>query len=285
MTKATAASSVIYETVQDPRAYAAAYNALMREPTNRLRVDAVVETVRAVTGPVKRVLDVASGGGAYTTPIARALAIPEAAFVPVDRQYACVAGYRLNHPATKPTLANVTALPFRAGTFDLALCLDIVEHLDDDAAFLRDVATTIRPGGFVLLSTHNSSSLEHVIGLTTSAIRGTAWRGWDPTHVRFYNPRSLHALARAVGLDVVAMNGTYYVPFHFPARLVSWPLERLGLPRVARALYAGIAGPGRFLNEAFERLSQLQPLSGLGFGIIILARRPLVDPGAVTARA
>jgi len=218
-------------------------------------------------------MDVASGGGAYTRPIARALGIAESAFVPVDRQFACVAGYRLNHPQTMPALADVTRLPFRAASFDLALCLDIVEHLDDDARFLREVVDRLRPGGWLVVSTHNSASLEHLIGLTTSAIRGTTWRGWDPTHVRFYDGKSLRALADAAGVDVVAMNGTYYVPFHFPARLVSWPLERLGLPRLARAVYAIVAAPGRLLNAGFERLSLLRPLSGAGFGIIMLGRK------------
>lgn len=274
MTTTAVSNGVIYETVQDPAAYVSAYNALMQEPTNRLRVRAVVETLRAVTGPVQRILDVASGGGAYTGPVARTLAVPESAFVPIDRQFACVAGYRLNHPGVSPALADVTSLPFRRDSFDLALCLDIVEHLDNDAAFLGAVASIVRPGGWILLSTHNSSSLEHLIGLTTSALRGIPWRGWDPTHVRFYNTRSLRALAGAAGLEVVAMNGTYYVPFHFPARLASWPLEQLGLARVARALYRVVAAPGRLLNAAFEAMSHVPPVSGLGFGIVMLARRP-----------
>ena len=269
----TAGEGVLYELVRDPADYAAAYNALMREPTNRLRIKAVVELLHHVTGPVNRVLDVASGGGAYTSPIAQKLGITDAAFVPVDRQYACVAGYRLNHPASAPALANVTALPFRGGAFDLALCLDIIEHLDDDVKFLRDVTQTLRPGGWVLVSTHNSKSLEHVVGLTSSAIRGTTWRGWDATHIRFYNGRSLRVVAEAAGLEVVAMNGTYYIPFHFPARLISLPLERLGLRAVSRGLYQAIAGVGRLVNAPFETWSRARLLADLGFGIIMLARK------------
>ena len=273
-TTAVAPSGVIYEAVQDPAAYVAAYNELMGEPSNRLRVRAVTEVVGSIDGPVRRVLDVASGGGAYTAPIGRALGLGAAAFVPVDRQFACVAGYRLNHPGVSPAIANVTALPFRPGTFDLALCLDIVEHLEDDVAFLRDVAAAVRPGGWVVLSTHNSSSLEHLIGTATSALRRKPWRGWDPTHVRFYNVARLRALAQAAGLDVIAFNGTYYVPFHFPARLLSWPLERLGLSALSRAVYRAVAAPGILLNSFFERMSHRSPLSGLGFGVVMLARRP-----------
>lgn len=273
MTVATSNEGVLYEVVRDPADYTAAYNALMREPTNRLRIKAVVELLHHVTGPVRRVLDVASGGGAYTGPIGQHLGITDAAFVPVDRQYACVAGYRLNHPGSAPALANVTALPFRRGAFDLALCLDIIEHLDDDVTFLRDVTETLRPGGWVVVSTHNSTSIEHVVGLTSSAIRGTTWRGWDATHIRFYNSGSLRQVVEAAGLEVVALNGTYYVPFHFPARLISLPFERLGLRTVSRGLYQTIAAAGRLLNAPFESWSRSRLLAGLGFGIIMLARK------------
>src|SRR6267142_1717027 len=139
MSTATApADGVLYESITSPVAYVAAYNALMDEPSNRLRVRAVTDILRRVAPGVRRVIDVACGGGAYTAS-ARAVLGGQARFYPVDRQVACAAGYRLNHQHARPALADVTSLPFASGAFDLALCLDIVEHLDDDVAFLRGI--------------------------------------------------------------------------------------------------------------------------------------------------
>ncbi|MGE0444237.1 MAG: class I SAM-dependent methyltransferase [Vicinamibacterales bacterium] len=245
----------------------------MAEPTNRLRVAAVVRALRPVTGPINRVIDIACGGGAYRTAVARALRLERTRFVPVDRQYACTGGYRLNHPDATPTLADVTRLPFASGAFDLALCLDIVEHLDDDAAFVRDVAQLVRPGGWVLLSTQNSRSLEHVIGLSTAALRGRRWTGWDPTHVRFYDAPALRRLVSEAGLETVTFSGTYFVPFHLPARLVSWPLERLGLRRAAALAHRIVQWPFYALNGWFERRAATA-VATCGFGIVVLARKP-----------
>ena len=263
---------VIYESVRAPESYVRAYNELMRQPSNRLRVRAVAAALRRVQGPVDRVVDIASGGGAYVDAACNALAA-QPRFVAADRQFACVAGYRINHPEAVGALADVTSLPFQAGAFDLAMCLDIIEHLDDDVAFLRGVGRLIRDDGWLVLSTHNSRSLTHLIGLAQSAVRGKTWRGWDPTHVRFYDAGSLREKLRAAGFAVVAFQGTYVLPFHLPARLASWPLERVGLTRAAKAVYEVVHAPAYAANYPLERLSGLSPINKLGWGIVVLARK------------
>jgi SAM-dependent methyltransferase len=43
------------------------------------------------------------------------------------------------------------ALPYEDKSFDLLTCLDVVEHLDDDLAGLREMARVVRRGGHALL--------------------------------------------------------------------------------------------------------------------------------------
>ena len=42
-------------------------------------------------------------------------------------------------------------LPYDDGTFDLVTAFDVVEHMDDDLAGLREMRRVLRPGGRVLL--------------------------------------------------------------------------------------------------------------------------------------
>jgi len=48
--------------------------------------------------------------------------------------------------------ALITSLPFPDEAFDLVCALDIVEHVDDDAAALAELSRVARPGAAVLLS-------------------------------------------------------------------------------------------------------------------------------------
>ena len=48
-------------------------------------------------------------------------------------------------------LGAAEELPYEDGTFDLVTALDVVEHMDDDVAGLKEMRRVLRPGGRVLL--------------------------------------------------------------------------------------------------------------------------------------
>ena len=53
--------------------------------------------------------------------------------------------------------ADVTALPFRAGSFDLAVGAYVVNHLDRPSAGLAELRRVSRPGGSVLASVFSAT--------------------------------------------------------------------------------------------------------------------------------
>jgi SAM-dependent methyltransferase len=48
--------------------------------------------------------------------------------------------------------ASVTALPFREGEFAAVVSADVLYHLDDDEAALREMARVLRPGGIMVIN-------------------------------------------------------------------------------------------------------------------------------------
>jgi len=48
--------------------------------------------------------------------------------------------------------ADITLLPFRQGVFDFLACLDVLEHIYDDSAALRELARCLRIGGKAIFS-------------------------------------------------------------------------------------------------------------------------------------
>jgi len=52
------------------------------------------------------------------------------------------------------TVAPAEDLPYEEGRFDLVLCTQVLEHVQDPAASIAEIHRVLRPGGAVLLSTH-----------------------------------------------------------------------------------------------------------------------------------
>lgn len=50
--------------------------------------------------------------------------------------------------------ASVTDIPFDDGHFDLVVCNDVIQHLTDDRAALREFYRVLRPGGTLLVRTN-----------------------------------------------------------------------------------------------------------------------------------
>jgi 2-polyprenyl-3-methyl-5-hydroxy-6-metoxy-1,4-benzoquinol methylase len=90
---------------------------------------------------------------------------------------------------------------FRAGDFprdyfDFVTLDQVIEHVADPVAFLRDAAAVLRPGGTLLLSTPNARS-PMARGL------GRRWVHWHaPYHLQLFSKHSLAVAASAAGLRV-----------------------------------------------------------------------------------
>jgi SAM-dependent methyltransferase len=97
--------------------------------------------------PGPRVLNAGAGQGSFSARLAeRGFEVTS-----VDASAAAVAV--LERRAAGPVAqADVADLPFEDETFDAAVLGEVLEHVPDDAAALREVARVIRPDGVLALS-------------------------------------------------------------------------------------------------------------------------------------
>lgn len=49
-------------------------------------------------------------------------------------------------------VGDVLNMPFREGSFDAAVCTQVIEHVPDPLRLLQELRRVVRPGGFILLS-------------------------------------------------------------------------------------------------------------------------------------
>src|ERR1041384_6903163 len=64
---------------------------------------------------------------------------------PAGLSYARAAGVPLAR-------ANVTAIPFQSGQFDLVTSFDVMQYVDDDEAVMKEMARVLKPGGGLVVT-------------------------------------------------------------------------------------------------------------------------------------
>ncbi len=100
----------------------------------------------------------------------------------------------------KVTLGDVCKLPFPDQSFDLVLATDIIEHVDDDVAALREIRRVLKPTGRTLITV---PAFKMLWGLQDEVA----------LHKRRYRARELLARMTAAGLHAVKRFYFNYVLF------------------------------------------------------------------------
>ncbi|MCU0948466.1 MAG: bifunctional 2-polyprenyl-6-hydroxyphenol methylase/3-demethylubiquinol 3-O-methyltransferase UbiG [Porphyrobacter sp.] len=97
------------------------------------------------------------------------------------------------------------------GQFDLVTCVEVVEHVADKRAFLRDVAARLAPDGLLVMSTPNRTAASRVLLVGAAEAVGYVPRGthhWQD----FVTPEELTELLSEAGLVVTARRGIGWRP-------------------------------------------------------------------------
>ncbi len=123
--------------------------------------------------------------------------------------------------------ANIYALPYPDSTFDAVILSEILEHIDDDVAGLREIYRVLKPGGVVAITVPNANypfwwdpinkSLEGVFN--THISRGPFAGIWA-NHVRLYQADELRDATLAAGFIVEEARAFTHHCFPFIHNLV-----------------------------------------------------------------
>jgi SAM-dependent methyltransferase len=208
-----------------------------------------------------RILDVGCGDG-FHLGLLREFGAPGWVLEGVDASEWAVSKGRSRGLTLHRGTVQEVALP--ADSYDLALLIATIEHVDDPPAVLRAVFRLLRPGGRVLVVTDNTDTLSFRL------FANRHWGGYHfPRHWNLFDERNLSLLAARAGFEVEAMstivslvNWTYSVH----NALVDWRAPAWLVNRFT------LASPGSL--ALFTLLDGLQQLAGRGGLLRAVLRKP-----------
>jgi 2-polyprenyl-6-hydroxyphenyl methylase/3-demethylubiquinone-9 3-methyltransferase len=170
-----------------------------------------------------QVLDIGCGGGLLSEPLARMGATVTGidlapSHIEGAKRHAAEAGLAIDY-----RIASVEALVTAGERFDLVCAMEVVEHVPDQPAFLKDTAALVKPNGGLVMATLNRTVRSFALGIVAAEYV----LGWLPrgTHSwsRFVRPSEAARALRRGGLTVRDLAGVTYDPLRDRFRLSQDP--------------------------------------------------------------
>lgn len=154
--------------------------------------------------PGTAVIDVGCGAANSYAP---AIAARAGSYVGVDVSSAAVELARAAGVDARK-IDDAGDLPFADGSFDVAICVEVFEHLMRPDGAAREIHRVLRPGGELVFSTPNALywrfriafALGHWNPRGDPSSLDEPWR--DP-HIRFFSPRLIERMLRECGFQQV----------------------------------------------------------------------------------
>jgi 2-polyprenyl-3-methyl-5-hydroxy-6-metoxy-1,4-benzoquinol methylase len=213
--------------------------------------------------PGEHILDIGCGDGAYDKKIARTGAMVQGIDIHEKRLSAARKYYRGDR--TEFRYMDASCLEFPDASFDKAMSLCVIEHLEDDVLVMRNVARVLKPGGLFVFSADSLSTP----GITPDE---------RARHQRKYAVNTFYTvaivrdkLARA-GFDIVETRYVLSTPGDLKFVRLSWKLDRLpGFLRFLRLLGYTALGTAR---KAASMASKRRTSSDEGgLTLLVMARK------------
>jgi len=199
--------------------------------------------------PCTAFLDAGCGDGRYLSALAGEL--PERkAGVDISERILDTARRRTDAELRQ---ANLESLPFGDGEFDLVLCSQVIEHVVDAPAALRELVRVLAPGGALILSTDNA---RNVVSRVLNAPRTAVVR--------------LLGLRGSRGMIESPATPYEHAPFRDLVEGEGLRVERLETFRFQLASPLGRT----VLQHGLNRLDERLPAHGVGDILVAVARKP-----------
>lgn len=122
-----------------------------------------------------RALDVGCHGGTFTEEIAKTLPGAEICGIDIDRE--AIAYAKKKRPETHFQVVAAEKLPFSEKNFDLVICLEVLEHVENPKKVLAEIRRCLKDKGWLIILVPSESPFFRLIWFFWIKGKGQVWRG------------------------------------------------------------------------------------------------------------
>jgi 2-polyprenyl-3-methyl-5-hydroxy-6-metoxy-1,4-benzoquinol methylase len=175
---------------------------------HRSRRDWIVAALQRHGAGAHRVLEVGPGSGVYLPTLAETADKVLASDIE-DAYLARLSPITDEHPNVSLVRDDITRSNLETRSFDLILCTEVIEHIADSRAALREMGRLLRPNGVLILSTPQRYSTLEICGRVAfwpGIVEFVRWVYKEPIletgHINLMTRRELAAQLGATGFTV-----------------------------------------------------------------------------------
>ncbi len=252
------------------------------------RAKKVIEGLNLKKG--ERVLEVGCGNGYYLSLLNRLDLNLDLTGIDIDQPALTDAAKFIGDEAVKLILAGGSKIPFPQNNFDKIVMSEVIEHVDDEEAVLKEVLRVLKKGGILSLTTCNIDYpffwdpinwiLQHLFG---THVKSGFWAGIWNQHTRLYKKDQIEKLIKNAGFKIEQSESltSWCLPFnHYIVNLIAKLFYSNRLPKnLAKSMnkFQNNKQPvlveiGFYLINLWDSLNDLFPADS-GVSIFIKAKK------------
>jgi ubiquinone/menaquinone biosynthesis C-methylase UbiE len=148
--------------------------------------------------PLGMTLDAGCGNGYFTKRISELDTVKEV--FGIDASETAIQQARKNYPGINFSVSEINSFKFQDGYFDAIFAIEVLEHIVDISAVIKELNRVLKKGGYFIITTTDFNLLKRII-ISLFFFD----RYFYPTnpHIRFFDKKTLSDILNKSGFSVV----------------------------------------------------------------------------------
>lgn len=158
-----------------------------------------ISLAKRIIGDIKfkNCLDVGCASGYMLSQIEKAF--PGQRYYGVDIYDKAIKFAKQRYPGINFKVAAADGVPFKDNFFDLVICYETIEHVEDPTLSLKDIKRILRKGGTLILAMDSGNWLFRLVWFFWEKTKG---RVWDGAHLHPFKSNELEQIVLKSGFKI-----------------------------------------------------------------------------------